>query len=168
MATQQIQHQLILHNHFRQRLREEFPDADDETLSDTLEGLSDLSDQLAEVVRSALEDEAFNGALKLRLGEMRKRAARLAHRAEKKRQLVTETMAKADIRRMVLPDITVTLRLGQPALVVTEEEHIPKTFWKAQPPKLDRQGLLVALKEGATLPGASLSNGQPTISVRTK
>ena len=168
MATPQIQHQLILHNHFREKLREEFPNADDETLSDTLEGLSDLSDQLAEVVRSALEDESFHGALKLRLGEMRERAARLAHRAEKKRQLVTETMAKADIRRMVLPDITVTLRLGQPALVVTEEEHIPKTFWKAQPPKLDRQGLFTTLKEGHAIPGASLGNGQPTISVRTK
>ncbi len=168
MATQQIQHQLILHNYLRQRLREEFPEADDETLEDTLEGISDLSDQLAEIVRSALEDEAFHGALKLRVGEMRERAARLAHRAEKKRQLVTETMAKADIRRMVLPDITVTLRPGSPALVVTDEGHIPKTFWRVQPPKLDRQGLLVALKAGGPLPGVSLGNGQPTISVRTK
>ncbi len=71
MATQQIQHQLILHNHLRQRLREDFPEADDETLDDTLEGISALSDQLAEIVRAALEDEAFHGDLKLRLGEMR-------------------------------------------------------------------------------------------------
>lgn len=87
MATQQIQNQLILHNHFRERLREGFPDADDETLADTLEGLTDLTDQLAEVIRSALEDEAFCAALKVRMGEMRERAGRLSLRAEKKRQL---------------------------------------------------------------------------------
>jgi len=168
MATHPIQHQLILHNHFRQRLREEFPDADDETFTDTLEGLTDLTDQLAEVIRSALEDEAFHGALKQRMGEMRERAARLALRAEKKRQLVTETMAHADIRRLSMPDITVSLRPGQGRLVVTEEGEIPNAFWNAQPPKLDRQGLVTALKAGESVPGAALGNPQPTISVRVK
>ena len=168
MATHQIQQQLILHTHFRERLREEFPDVDDETLADTLEGLTDLTDQLAEVIRSALEDEAFHGALKIRMGEMRERAARLALRAEKKRQLVTETMAQADLHRLSLPDISITLRPGQARLVVTEEREIPESYWKVQPPKLDRQGLLGALRSGETVPGASLGNPQPTILVRTK
>ena len=168
MATQQIQNQLILHNHFRERLREEFPDADDETLADTLEGLTDLSDLLAEVIRSALEDEAFCAALKVRMGEMRERAARLAQRAEKKRHLVGETMAQVDLKRLTLPDLTISLRPGPAPLVVTEEDVIPSAFWKAQPPKLDRQGLSQALKAGQSIPGAVLGNPQPCLSVRTK
>jgi hypothetical protein len=161
MATQQIQNQLILHNHFRERLREEFPDADDETLADTLEGLTDLSDLLAEVIRSALEEEAFCEALKARITDMRERAARLGLRAEKKRQLVGETMAQADLKRLTLPDLTISLRPGPAPLVVTREEEVPSAFWKAQPPKLDRQGLSQALKAGESIPGAVLGNPQP-------
>ena len=168
MATHPIHNQLILHKHFREKLREDFPDADDETLADTLEGLTDLSDLLAEVIRSALEDEAFCAALKVRLGDLRDRAARLAHRAEKKRQLVGEAMARADLKRVILPDLTLSLRSGTPSLVVTDEEAIPGGFWKAQPPKLDRQGLSNALKSGETIPGAVLGNPQPCLSVRSK
>ena len=168
MATHPIQQQLILHNHFRERLREAFPDADDETLADTLEGLTTLSDQLAEVIRSALEDEAFHEALKQRVADMRERATRLALRAEKKRQLVADTMAGADLQRLSFPDLTVSLRPGTPKLVVTEEGEIPEPFWKAQPPKLDRQGLIRALKEGEIIPGAALGNAQPCLAVRTR
>jgi hypothetical protein len=168
MATHPIHNQLILHNHFRDKLREEFPDADDETLADTLEGLTDLSDLLAEVIRSALDDEALLGALKTRMGEMRERAGRLASRAEKKRLLVTEAMAQADLKRLELPDFTLSLRSGTPSLVVRDESLIPEPFWKSQAPKLDRQGLTQALKAGENIGGAILGNPQPCLSVRTK
>ena len=156
MATHTIQNQLILHKHFREKLRAQFPDADDETLADTLEGLTDLSDLLAEVIRSALEDEAFCIALKGRLAEMRERAARLAH------------LGQASLKRLVLPDLTLSLRTGPAPLVVTDEGEIPSVFWKAQSPKLDRQGLSAALKAGETIPGVLLGNPQPCLSVRSK
>ena len=55
MATHPLQHQVLLHRRFREQLLEAFPDAGAETLADTLEGLTDLSDQLAAVLRSALD-----------------------------------------------------------------------------------------------------------------
>jgi hypothetical protein len=168
MATHPIQNQLILHNHFRQRLRAEFPDADDETLADTLEGLTDLTELVGEVIRSALEDEAFHGALRTRIGEMRERAARLGLRAERKRQLVADTMAQAELRKITLPDLTISLRPGQAPLVVTEEEAVPETFWRPQAPKLDRQELTTVLRAGESIPGAVLGNPRPSLSVRTK
>ncbi len=72
------------------------------------------------------------------------------------------------MRKLTEPDITVSLQPSHAPLVVTDEEVIPEGYWKAQAPKLDRQGLLAALSAGRDVPGALLGNAPMTISVRTK
>ena len=78
----------------RNQLLAEFPDLDDETLHDTLEGITDLKQMLAEVVRSALDDEALAGGLSTRLSDMKARLDRLEERAKRKRQLVLRAMVR--------------------------------------------------------------------------
>ena len=79
----------------REQLLADFPDLDDETLHDTLEGITDLKQMLAEVIRSALDDEALAGGLSTRLSDMKARLERLEERAKRKRQLVLRAMAEA-------------------------------------------------------------------------
>ena len=43
----------------KERLLIDFPGADDHTLRDTLEGITDLHEMIAAVIRSALVDEAL-------------------------------------------------------------------------------------------------------------
>src|SRR5262245_6888120 len=88
----------------RDRLLQELPDLDEGTLADTLEGITDLREILAELVRSALEDEALSAGLSTRLAEMRSRLERLNHRAEKKRALALTAMADAEIKSVLEPD----------------------------------------------------------------
>ena len=71
------------------------PDLDEVTLADTLEGITDLREMPAELVRSALGDEALAGALSTRLSDMKARLERLEARAKRKRQLVLEAMTQA-------------------------------------------------------------------------
>ena len=52
-----VKHQAKLHNWICDRLLHEFPDADAETIKDTLEGLTDLPEILAGVIRSALNSQ---------------------------------------------------------------------------------------------------------------
>ncbi len=165
---QAISRELTHHQYLRSRLEEEFPDADEETLVDTLEGLSNLPDMLAEVCRSMLDDQAMVSALRGRVGDMQERCGRIDARARKKRELVCSVMERADVRKLTEPDLTVSLRPSRAPLVVTDEEAIPEGYWKAQAPKLDRQGLLAALSAGRDVPGAILGNAPMTISVRTK
>jgi hypothetical protein len=66
------------------------------------------------------------------------------------------------------PDLTLSLRPARPPLAVVDEGLVPEAFWKPQPPKLDRQGLIAALSAGRDVPGALLGNAPMTISVRTK
>ncbi len=160
--------ELSHHQYLRERLVADFPDADEECLRDTLEGLTNLTDMLAEVLRSALEDQAFVAALRGRLGDMQARLIRIEERARKKRKLVCSVMERADVRKVTEPDFTVSLRPSRAPLVLTDEEVIPEGYWKAQAPKLDRQGLLAALSAGRDVPGALLGNAPMTISVRTK
>ncbi len=123
---------------------------------------------LAEVLSSALDDRAFGSALRSRIGDMQTRLSRIEERARKKRDLVCSVMERADVRKLMEPDFTVSLRPSRPPLVLTDEEVIPRDYWKAQAPKLDRQGLLAALSGGKDVPGALLGNAPMTISVRTK
>jgi len=162
--TQEIPH----YQYLRERLKAEFPDADEETLQDTLEGLSNLTEMIAAVLRSRLDDLDLAKALRERIAEMQARLGRLQYRAEKKRDLVTSVMERAEIRKITEPDFTVSLRPTPPALVVLAEDEIPEDYWRPQPAKLDRQGLLTALRTGEAIPGARLGNGSVTISVRTK
>ena len=152
----------------RDRLLAEFPGIDDVTLEDTLEGITDLREILAQLVRSALEDEALSEGLSTRLADMKARLQRLGHRAEKKRALALKAMAEAEIKNVIEPDFTASLRQGAPTIDVVAEERIPDVFWKPQPPKLDRQSLLVALKGGVAVDGVVLAPAQVQLSVRTK
>ncbi len=156
------------HQYLREHLEAEFPEADEDTLRDTLEGMTNLTEMIAEVLRSALEDQAFGAALRARIGDMQARLSRLEERARKKRELVTSVMERADLKKLTEPDLTVSLRPARAPLMLTDEDIIPEAFWKPQPAKLDRQGLIAALSAGSDVPGALLGNPTMTISVRTK
>ena len=156
------------HQYLRDRLRAEFPEADEETLRDTLEGLSSLPEALAVVVRSYLDDLSLAAALGMRVSDMQERLSRIEIRADKKRALVTSVMERADIKKLAEPDFTASIRPCPPAVVITDEGQIPEAYWKPQPHKLDRQGISAALKSGAVVPGALLSNPEMVLSVRTK
>jgi hypothetical protein len=61
------------HQRLRDQLLSGFPDVDDQTLQDTLEGLSDLPEMLAAVLHSQLEDLMSAKALRGRIAEMETR-----------------------------------------------------------------------------------------------
>lgn len=156
------------HDYIRERLKADFPEIDEETLADTLEGETDLNKMLAEIIRSLLDDVSMVAAMKARISDMQERVERINDRARKKRDLVGSVMERADIKKLSEPDMTVSLRVSPPALIITDETIIPDTWWKPQQPKLDKSGITSAIKDGGAVPGAFLGNSSLTISIRTK
>jgi Gp157 protein len=152
----------------RERLLADWPTLEDDCLLDTLEGITDLHEMIAAVIRSALVDEALQAGLRTRLEEMRQRLARLEERGAKKRQLALDAMCEVGLKKLEQPDFTASARAGLPPLVVVTDDVIPESYWVPQPPKLDRQSLLADLKRGDVIPGAQLGNPKPTLAVRTK
>ena len=168
MTALTVSNELLRYRALRERLLEEFPVLDNETIQDTLEGITDLHEMIAAVIRSALVDEALHSGLRMRLDDMKERMSRLELRAGKKRELALHAMNEVGLTKLEQPDFTASTRAGSPALIVVSEQTIPEAYWLPQPPKLDRQGLLGGLKRGAAVPGAELSNPKPVLMVRTK
>jgi hypothetical protein len=168
MHTSPLSAELHRYNLLRERLAAAFPDLDEETARDTLEGMSTLNELIAAIVRSALLDEALQAGLKSRMVDLRSRLTRFEERSSKKRRLVLEAMSDAGLAKLEQPDFTVSVRAGSPALLVVTEEIIPLQYWMPQPPKLDRQAILNDLKVGEEIPGVQLGNREPVLTVRTK
>jgi hypothetical protein len=152
----------------RDRIKAQDPQIDDETLADTVEGLTDIHEILSAVIRAALADEALAQGLKLRIAEMEERLARLRDRASKRRQIARDVMVELDLKKLNASDFTATVRDGMPSLVVLSEEAVPSIYWQPVAPKLKRQDLAQELKSGAEIPGVTLSNPEPVLSVRTR
>jgi len=165
---QAISTTLQIHNRYREQLLSAYGDIDDETLNDTLEGLTDLNEMIAETLRKALDDEASCLALRTRIEAMRARASRLADRAKGLRRLTGDIITEAQLDRIVSDDMTVTVRPGSQALGVTDEDAIPEDYFRPQPAKLDRRAVLIALKAGLEISGAKLAEPAPVLTVRTK
>ena len=168
MIQSPLKAQSTLYRRFHEKLLDEYPDVDDETIRDTLEGITDLHEMIAAIIRSALVDEALQAGLRTRLEEMRQRLTRLAERGLKKRQLALDAMNEAGLKKLEQPDFTASARIGAPPLVVTSETDVPESYWIPQPPKLDRQTLTSDLRRGDQVPGACLGNAAPILTVRTK
>jgi hypothetical protein len=163
-----LAHEVRNYEYLRNRLLAEIPDLDAETLADTLEGITDLREMLAEIIRSALDDEALAHGLTSRLADMKARQDRFEVRAKRKRQLSLRVMAEADITKLAVADFTASVKKAAAALEVIAEDKIPAAYWKPQPPKLDKQGLLTALKCGTEIDGVAIAEPQLHLSVRTK
>jgi hypothetical protein len=152
----------------RDRLRADDPQIDEQTLADTVEGLTDLHEILATVIRAALADQALATGLEGRIGEMQERCNRLLDRATKRRRIAKEVMIELDLKKLAAPDFTASIRPGTPALIVIDEAAVPSMYWEPREPRLNRQELANNLKQGAEITGVALSNPEPVLSVRTK
>jgi hypothetical protein len=141
---------------------------DDTTLSDTVDGLTDLNEVVAAVIRSALVDEAMAEGLKEHIRALEERLSRLNERAQKRRCIARDAMLEVDLKKVAAPDFTLSVRPGSPALVVVEEKAIPDGYWEQREPRLDRLSLLNDLKKGLSVAGVSLSNPEPVLSVRVR
>ena len=158
----------IHYRSIRDRIRAEDPQIDEQTLADTVEGLTDLHEIIAAIVRAALADEALATGLRGRIAEMQDRLERLQECAAKRRQIAKDVMVELDLKKIMAPDFTVSVRPGMPALLVFDEAAVPSIYWEPREPRLNRLELLNELKGGADIKGVTLSNPEPFLSVRTK
>jgi hypothetical protein len=161
---------LAAHNDriLRDELLRRFPSlADDEqTLLDTLDGESDFDRQVLAVLRSADHDDMLAAGIESRLDELQGRKARLAERVTQKRSAILAAMQMAGRKKVELPDATVSVRATPAKVIITDEALVPPGYFEPQAPRLSKTAVKAALDEGTEVPGAMMSNGGVTLSIR--
>lgn len=144
--------------------------AEDENLrADMIDGETEATAILSRIVNRMQEAEAMVAAIIKRKNDLDARAARFDRQADAMRSLAFRIMQAANLRKMPLPEATLSIRVNPPSVVINDESQIPAEFTITKTEtRVDRAKLKEALKDGATVPGACLSNGSETISIRVK
>lgn len=151
------------------RIRQMLGETDDaQLILDTIEGETDLAEACVAVLEECNEDEILIAGLAAHIGELQTRKGRMEKSVETRRNIILMAMEKAGLGTIRSPLGTMTARPTPPKTVIADEALIPAKFWKPSDPKLDRAALAEALKAGESVPGASLTNGGVTLSVRVK
>ena len=141
---------------------------DEDAAHDAVEGETSLFEVIQSAVDRIGELEALSEATKARQDALKARRDRFDRQAENLRTALHSALGAANLKKVELPLATISCRPVPAKAIVSSEADIPAQFWKAQPPKIDLKGITEALKAKADVPGASLSNGGETVSIRFK
>lgn len=143
--------------------------ADDaEATADAVEGETNLMEAIDAALGRIAELETHAKAIKDHVEALRARSVRFEHQSDLIRAALVSAVSMAGLRKIERPTATISLRAIAPSLRITQEADIPSDYWVSQAPKLDKRAVVDALKTGIVVPGAELSNGGETISIRTK
>jgi hypothetical protein len=127
---------------------------------------TDVQKHLARLLRVARREEAESKALDQLQNDMRARQDRKDKRAQDLRAIVKQAMLDLGLKRLPAPDMTVTISAGRQKVVITEEAALPDRFFVTSR-SVDKKAVAAALDEGP-VPGASLSNGEPSLTIRSR
>jgi len=141
---------------------------DDEFAMDVIEGETGFLDVIDRTVSQDREDQALLAGLMTYMKSLDERIAKIERRMERRRDALMKAIQTAGITKPIRCTVaTVSLRTNPARVITTDPALIPAEFWRQPEPVLDRIALKAALKEGRTVPGATLSNGGVTVSIRT-
>lgn len=152
-------------------LREMGLSDDADLVADAIEGETDLRETIAWALGQIDENDVLVVGLKAKEVQFQERRHRVEQQSERLRALIEQALTICESETMRLPTATLSLRSGRAALVVEAESDIPSEFFTPAPqppPILDKTALRAALDAGRPVPGARLSNGGASLSIRRK
>ncbi len=141
---------------------------DPQLILDMIEGSTDLAEACLVVLEETMEDETLLAGVKSTIELMQARKSRLERSIDTRRGIILMAMEKAGLQNIKGVLATLTVRETPPKTMISDEASIPARFWKPSDPRLDRAALTEALKAKEEVPGAGLSNGGLTLSIRVR
>lgn len=138
---------------------------DEDAHNDAIKGETDLFEIVCDLVGRLATIDALCDGLSEHIEKASARKRRLEDQAEMIRTAIGAAMDQAGLRKVEAPLATVSVRKVPPKVLVTEEADLPPSYLKTKV-EPDLKAIGEALKDGTDVPGATLSNGSETISIR--
>lgn len=136
------------------------PDADEETVLDTLEGLDGEIEAKADGYGRIIKNmTAEADAIKAEAARMTARAKTLEARVDLLKARLKEAMEVTGKAKIKTPAFSFSVANNPVSCAVTNWQALPQDFLIPQDPKVDRKKLIDALKAGAEFEGAHLIQG---------
>lgn len=142
-----------------------YPHLSGEDLFDTLDGETDLKERIEWMLASLDKDERFAAALAEEIKDIQERKQRYDRKAKTKRDLIAEAMSVAGIKKLEFARWTISSTFTKGGVVITDEAAIPAEFVKTTTTPMKAE-IKATLETGEDVPGASLGNGYPSVTIR--
>lgn len=139
---------------------------DADLIATTIDGETKLTEVASKALGRILELNGMMDGIASMMASLKDRGERLERQRDTLRTLLGVAMETGCIKRLETPLATASLRAVAPKAEIIDEAAIPARFWKPQEPKLDKKAVLDALKAKEPVPGATLSNGGMTVSIK--
>ena len=166
-------------------LRAHYPgmEDDEQTWIDTLEGETDLKEVAAKLIERSLECKSMTTGIKERADALAARKKRLEDQEKSLRGAALILLQEAGLKKLELPEATLSVRDLAPRLIVTDESKIPAACCETvQKIVMDKVKAAVEAFEAdkaqramtdpavlsETFPGVEWNNGGASLTVRTK
>lgn len=146
-----------------------FPElAEDEALrADMIEGSTDLHRVVSRALGHKLEARAMLEGMKTVKEDLAERFNRWQQREEAMTVLIKGLMEVAGLEKLMLPEATISIRPPSASVDITDPAALPQGYFALER-KADKTAIGNDLKAGREVPGAALSYGEPSLTVRTK
>lgn len=147
----------------------EHPELADDTdfRHDVFEGQTSIDHVLSKLVETALDAAAMADAIKARKGELADRQSRFERKDEAMRKLILSVMERAELPKIQLTEATLSMRQLPPSPIITDATALPDNCVRIER-KPDMKAIKAEIEGGRDVPGVAMSNGRPSLTVRTK
>ncbi len=140
---------------------------DDMLRADMLEGSTSLHEAAQQMVRKVQERQALIAGLELWIDTLKQRLDRFELGIEGGRRVLFSLMQAAGLRQLQLPEATLSVSAGPPKVIITDEAKVPDDMCRIVREPMKNK-IRQAIKDGETVPGAIMSNGEDRLTIRTK
>lgn len=139
---------------------------DDMLRVDMLEGCTSFHEASRQTLRKVLERQSMAGGLEVTIATLKKRLDRYEAGIKGGRRTLFSLMQTADVRRLELPEATLSISAGPAKVIITDDAKVPDALCRiTREPNKTKIGQ--AIKDGQEVPGALLSNGDDKLTIKT-
>ena len=142
-------------------------EGDERLLTDMLEGETGLKEFLETGLDHKLKSDELIEGIGARMANAKARRDRFEQRSDAIRSLMFKLMTHAGLRRVALPEATLSIRNGVSKVIITDEAALPPDCIRVRT-EPNREEIRKRLARGETVPGAEMSNAEPVLQVGTK